>query len=281
MGFAGGNNVAMRQILESKEYKYIVLLNIDTVVDKDWLTELVRRAELDSQIGAVQSLILLHDQPDLINTSGNQMHYLGFGWCGSYGLRVTGYGLRVLEIGYASGAAVLYRADVLRQVGLFDEKFFMYHEDLDLSWRIRLVGYKVVLAPKSLVYHKYQFSRNKKKWFWSERNRLWCFFSNYSLRTIILFLPIFIFMELGILLYSLIDGWFEEKIRSYGEILGSIDYIIKKRRQVQRIRRESDKAVLEYLTAKLDFAEIKNPLINYLASPILEGYFKMVRRWVR
>jgi len=277
MGFAGGNNTAIRQALRSESYKYVVLLNVDTVVDKNWLVELVKKAESNSQIGAVQSLIMLHDTPELINTAGNKLHYLGFGWSGNYESRITNHESRTSEIGYASGAAVLYRADVLRQVGLLDEQFFMYHEDLELSWRIRLAGYKIILAQQSIIYHKYQFSRHKKKWYWTERNRLLVYFTMYKLRTIILFAPIFVFIEVGILVYSLIDGWLIWKFKSYWEVLASIPYIIKKRRKIAALRQVSDKQILAHMMSKLDFPEIKNPLIKIL-NPILAGYFRLIHQ---
>ena len=285
LGFAGGNNTGVRQALKSANYKYIVLLNIDTVVDKNWLTELVKIAESDDEIGAAQSLILLHDTPELINTAGNMLHYLGFGWSGEYKQKCQMSNVKsnpkvkcqTPEIGYASGAAVLYRNDILQKIGLLDEQFFMYHEDLELSWRIRLAGYKIVLAPRSIIYHRYQFSRHKKKWYWTERNRLLVYFTMYKLRTIILFAPMFVFIEVGILVYSLIDGWFVWKLKSYWEVLASIPYIIKKRWQIAALRQVSDKQILAHMTSKLDFPEIKNPLIKFI-NPILAGYFKLIYR---
>jgi GT2 family glycosyltransferase len=295
LGFAGGNNTAIHKALKLEKYKYIVLLNIDTVVDKNWLSELVQKAESNSQIGAAQSLIMMHGQPEVINTSGNKLHYLGFGWSGNYQRLWVGVSdphpkgnqcvkmgggedtpTQPRQIGYASGAAVLYRADVLQKVGLLDEKFFMYHEDLELSWRIRLAGFKIVLAQQSIVYHKYQFSRHKKKWLWTERNRLLTYFSLYKLRTLILFAPIFIFVEFGVLVYSLIDGWFWRKIKAYCQVLASIPYIVKKRRQIHSIRQISDRQILGQMTPKLNFPEI-NGLASTTVNPILQWYFKIMR----
>ncbi|HBH46392.1 MAG: hypothetical protein A2445_04830 [Candidatus Jacksonbacteria bacterium RIFOXYC2_FULL_44_29] len=321
LGFAGGNNLALRQILESNNYEYAVMLNIDTVTDAKFLSELVKKVEADLKIGAVQSLILLHDDPKLINTSGNALHYLGFGWAGNYQKEIKavipsesrgqpeadhplgeislGLGLPAgrdpsitlagarfsrddsHEVGYCSGAAVLYRIDILRQIGLLDEKFFMYHEDLELGWRIRLAGCKNVLAPESIVYHKYQFSRHKKKWFWTERNRLLVYFSLYRWQTLLILAPVFLFVELGMLAYSLIGGWFWYKLRSYIEVLLSINYIIDKRRRIRRLRQVGDQMIFRQMTGKFDFAEIKNPVITYIVNPILLIYFWLARVLVR
>ncbi|MBI4359719.1 MAG: glycosyltransferase family 2 protein [Candidatus Jacksonbacteria bacterium] len=281
LGFAGGNNRAITEALRNEKYSYIALLNVDSAVDPAWLSRLVERANEDDTIGAAQSLILLHDT-NLINTSGNVLHYLGFGWSGEYRekLPITNYQLPIKDIGYASGAAVLYRASALRKVGLLEERFFMYHEDMELSWRLSLAGYRITCAQKSIVYHKYQFSRNKKKWFWVERNRLLTFFTMYRLRTIFVFMPAFLFTELGIVAYSLMDGWFAQKMQSYGDVFGSFSWIRKKRQAVNALRIISDREAVSLMVSRLDFPEIKNPLV-WGAGFFLEAYFKIIRAFIK
>jgi len=283
LGFSAGNNQALHKIIKSDKYKYAVLLNIDTKAEPGWLEQLVKIAEADNQIAAVQSLILLYNQPKRINTAGNKLHYLGFGWSGSYFKKMTNIKYQALDtsIGYASGAGVLYRVKTLCKIGLFDEKFFMYHEDLELSWRLRLAGYKIRLAPKSIVYHKYHFARHKKKWYWTERNRWLVYFTMYKLRTLILFAPVFLFIEAGVLVFSLLNGWFLYKLRAYLDFLMSIPYIIKKRQMIARLRQINDQEVIKQMEACLQFAQIKNPLIKKLVNPILEKYFSTVKLLIK
>lgn len=277
LGFAEGNNVGLKAALK-ENFEYLVLLNQDTAVEPDWLTELVKKAESDDKIGAAQSLILLYNQPELINTAGNMLHYLGFGWSGQFKFQISKFKVGD-QIGYASGAAVLYRANVLRQVGLLDEKFFMYHEDLDLSWRIQLAGYKIVLATQSIIYHKYQFFRHRTKFYFTERNRLICFFANYSLKTIILFLPALIFAETAMLAYSLLSNFFIDKIKGYGWLFKNFSYIIKKRRKLQALRRVEDKEIIKFMRGDLEFAGLKNVFVQ-LAGKVLQAYFEVVKMWV-
>lgn len=294
LGFAGGNNQAMREILKNNKYEFCALLNADTVVDPDWLSALIAAAGNDSSICAAQSLILLNNARDTINTDGNQLHYLGFGWSGNY-LQLTtppnpsirtGEGLLdsasdLPSIGYASGAAVLYRLDALRAVGLFDEKLFMYHEDLELSWRMRLAGYKIILAHGSRVYHKYEFSRNPKKWFWVERNRLAVCCMLYKKRTLALLFPAFLCAEIGIILYSIIDGWFLMKLRSYGAFILLLPHIIAKRARIADFRCVSDREILNTMIGDFSFPKIKNSFVRYGASVFFKIYFIVVRRLVR
>src|SRR3989344_2086653 len=115
LGFAGGNNVGMRYAIEH-DFEYVYLLNQDTVVDPGFINEAVTVAQADVRIGAVQSKVLLYDKPELINSRGNMIHYLGFAFAGGY--RETDRPLAVSEIAYASGAACLLRVVALTEIGL-------------------------------------------------------------------------------------------------------------------------------------------------------------------
>lgn len=305
-GFAEGNNIAMRRAIDLN-YDYIVLLNMDTVVDPKWLEELVKVAEMRRSkreekgcvefcnrisqknangfkpIGAVQSLIMLYPKIDEINSLGNQLHFLGFGFC-------EGYGKKKLQIKnqtsklffYASGAAVLYPVEVLKRVGLFDPEFFMYHEDTDLSWRIRQAGYDVVLAPKSIIYHKYQFSRSILQFYYMERNRLIMLFENWRFGTLLLILPPFFVMELGQLGYAALRGLFWAKLRVYRYFLQPENWIrmIENKRKKAKLRKVKDRELAKLVVGKIEFQEISNPILKYLVNPVFNVYWKVVRNLI-
>lgn len=150
-GFAEGNNTGIRFVLDNLKTDYILLLNNDTVVDGRFLEELVNIAENNVQIGSVQSL-LLNSDGTLIDSLGQKI----FIW----GVEDIGMGLEIRnnieysEIFGSCAASALYRKEVFQKISLFDPDFFVILEDVDLSWKIRLEGFKAVLAPKSIVYHK-------------------------------------------------------------------------------------------------------------------------------
>ena len=254
-GYAKGNNIGVREALRA-DYKYIVLVNVDTMADKDWLKELVKAAE-NPEVGAVQPKILIANSKS-INTTGNVLHFLGFGYCANYGYDDT-FNERS-DIAAASGASVLYKSAVLKKVGLLDETFFMYLEDTDLSWRIREVGYRIIFEPKSIIYHHYAFSRNKTKFYHAEKNRIIFILKNYELKTILLLLPAFIITELLMLLYSAFGGWLGQKIKGYGFIIKHRKEILASRRKIQKTRKVKDKELKKYFSYKLAFNEVKNPL---------------------
>jgi GT2 family glycosyltransferase len=157
-GFAGGNNIGMKYALDHLSPKYILLLNNDTVVESKFLTELVNVSEKDKNIGSVQSL-LLRPEGKIIDSLGQELL--------DWGAKDKCIGeeyteVKKTEIFGACAASALYKSDVLRNVGLFDESFFMIFEDVDLSWRIRISGKSSILVPKSIVYHMRGLSGEKK-----------------------------------------------------------------------------------------------------------------------
>lgn len=269
-GYAGGNNLGLKQAWE-KDFDYSVLLNPDTEVEENWLKNLVKVAEAED-VGIVQSQVLFYSEKYLVNSIGNPLHFLGFSWSGGY-KTVTNSQLKVKEIALASGSSMLIKRAVLEKVGLFDERLFMYHEDVDLCWRARLAGWKIMLAPASKVYHKYSFSFGSKKFFYVERNRLVIFFSNYHLLSIILLLPIFLLTEVAMLVYSIFTGWFRYKFLSWLAFLFMLPHVIKKRREVKRLRTISDKQMIKSMSVALKFSDVDSLLLRYLYNPLSTLYF--------
>ena len=149
-GFAGGNNIGIRFALNT-DSQYILLLNNDTIVDPNFLTELIKAAKKYKNIGSIQSLLLKPDGK-LIDSLGQEIYI----WSAmDKGINSTYIPLKKdKEIFGACAAAAVYPKEVLEKIGLFDEDFFVIFEDVDLSWRIRLKGFKSVLAVNSIVYHK-------------------------------------------------------------------------------------------------------------------------------
>jgi hypothetical protein len=88
-------------------------------------------------------------------------------------------------------------------------------------------------------------------------------------------------MEAGVIAYSIANGWFLYKLKSYGEVISLSSYIVQKRRKIAHSRRVSDKEVLRSMTGKFNFAEMRHPIIQYGANPILAIYFKVAKRLVK
>jgi GT2 family glycosyltransferase len=276
-GFAQGNNIAMERAL-NKGFDYIFLLNQDTIVEPDFLTKIVKLAESDDNIGSVQPKIMLYPDKDQVNSMGNAIHYLGFGFS-SGGYQEFKGDLKPKEVTYASGAAVLYKAAVLEKVGLFDPEFFMYHEDLDLGWRIRMAGYKNMLVPDAVIYHKFEFSKSVKKYYYMERNRFITILENYKWLTILLITPACLAMELGLFLFAIKSGFAKEKLRVYAYFLKLSSWlkIFKHRKDKNKIRKVKDKDIVKFFTGKIEFQEIDNFILKKIANPIFNLYWRIIR----
>ncbi|HAZ28160.1 MAG TPA: hypothetical protein DCY48_00055 [Candidatus Magasanikbacteria bacterium] len=279
-GFAGGNNVGVRWAL-AHGFDYVFFHNNDGFMASNCLEPIVEAMEKDKTIGAAQSLMLLHPETDLINSTGNSFHYLGFGFCDQYRMKFEELRLPpIKEISYASGAALLMRADLIRQYGMWDENFFLYHEDLEWSLRLRAVGYRIVLVSDSIFYHKYQFSRSITKFYWMERNRYGTMLMFFKWRTLVLLLPIGLALELGLWFFAFKGGWADKRVQIYRYWLQPKHWTLwlKKRKNIQSMRKVSDRFLLSFSVAGIYFQDksVDNPLVRYIANPVMTLYYWIV-----
>lgn len=175
-GFARGMNLGARRALELGA-RAVVILNDDTVVAPGWLAPLVAELDVGSpgRVGAVQPKLLSADDPVLVNSLGVELGRDGAGTdMGRGGCDDGDTAARDLEI--FTGGAVLLSADFVRDTGGFDERFFMYYEDVDLALRGAERGWRYRLAPASTVYHRGSAtapSIGDRAVYHRERNRLW------------------------------------------------------------------------------------------------------------
>ncbi len=279
LGFAKSNNVGLQYAIDNG-YEYVYLLNQDTGVDQNFLSEAIGVMNSDVKIGAVQSKLMLFYDREKINSWGNEIHFLGFAYAGGY--KVKDFDLPVREIAYPSGACVLIKTSALKYVGFFNEEFYMYHEDVDLGWRLWLAGYSCVLAPKSIVYHKYEFSRSIKKFYFMERNRYLVVLQNYKSLTLLLLAPAMILMDLMMFVYSFYGGWWRQEIDVYKYFFrtNSMVKLAKTRHEVQKMRRVSDREIIKRFTGKIDFQDFNNPILIYLVNPFFSFYLRLIKFFI-
>jgi len=157
-GYAGGNNVGIRQALAKKQFEYIWILNNDTIIEEHALDELLQCARRDLSAGVFGSTLVDSHKLDLVQTAGGcRYHPLTTVMTTIYGGQSLDHVLTLdsdIQLDYISGAAMFCRAKMLEEVGLFDERFFLYYEEMDLSCRMRSIGFTQRWCNKSIVYHK-------------------------------------------------------------------------------------------------------------------------------
>lgn len=211
IGFAAGNNQGIRYAIENLDPDYILLLNSDTIVTPNFLEPLISLMHTGSKIAAVQPKLLKYVKETSLHIidSAGQIAY-------KYGsVRDIGIGKpdgplynQRKEIFGACAAAVLYRVSALKDVGLFDERLFCLFEDVDLSWRLRLKGYKIMYEPASIVFHKRGVSGRIRKEnriirrFYGFRNCLVVTIRYYPIIYIIIFLPVHIYRLITALFFK-------------------------------------------------------------------------------
>jgi GT2 family glycosyltransferase len=244
---------------------WLFFLNPDARADRRCLETLLR--PVDDRTGVVGAQVLLPD--GRVNAGDNPLHLTGVAWAGGFGAaREDGPPRAVASV---SGAALLASARTFSQVGGLCERFFLYMDDIDLCWRMRLAGWNVIFAPQAVVWHDYQFDKGPQKWYWLERNRLWAVLSNYSAAALLLLAPMLLVSELVVTCTALRDGWLRELLRAWGSLFASVPELRSWRRKVQSTRRARDSELMELMAARFETELLENSLA-LRAAPLMSGY---------
>jgi GT2 family glycosyltransferase len=283
--YSAANNAGAKQAL-SDGADFLVIANMDTAFDEKWLSELIAALESDESIGIAQSKILvypLEGEKAKINSLGNKLHFLGFGFTSAYMEDDRPIeGLPEIK-GYASGCSLAIKKEVFGAIGGYNEDYFMYHDDVEVGWKAKLLGYKTVLAPKSICFHKFEFSRSVKKIYFMERNRFLFIFSFYELTTILAIVPALIIMEAGQLVFALLRGWLPEKLRSYAYFFSISNWrrLLAERKKIQTSRKVFDKDLIDFLEGEIYSQDIDNPILKRLANPFFKTYLSFAAKVIK
>jgi GT2 family glycosyltransferase len=276
LGFAGGCNVGAA----ASTAPLLLFLNPDAMPTPGCLQALRAAAAERPGWGAWQALITLPGGRE-INTSGGETHFLGMGWAGSCGDPVETAPEVPTEVSFASGAALVVRREAWDRVRGFDERYFMYGEDLDLGLRLWLSGYGVGLVPSARVEHDYEFDKGERKWLLMERNRWWTVLSDYPAGLLLPLLPALLGAELVLLLVAARGGWLRAKLRAQAAVLRELPQILARRREVQLRREVGAAALAARLSAGLDNPYLgREARIRGLAA-LQRGYWAAVRAILR
>jgi N-acetylglucosaminyl-diphospho-decaprenol L-rhamnosyltransferase len=247
LGFAGGCHAGA----QASRAPLLLFLNPDAVPAPGCVAALRACAVQRPGWGAWQALVTLADGAH-VNTAGNLVHFLGFGWAGGMGLQVADVDEHPREVGFASGAAMAVRREAWDAAGGFDERYFMYGEDLDLSLRLRLAGWGVGVVPAARVAHDYAFAKGDYKWFYLERNRWWTLTGVYPTRLLALLAPALLAFELALLLAAWQGGWLRAKLRAQAAVVRLLPAMLRRRRAVQATAVIPPGAFAVHLTPSLD-----------------------------
>lgn len=208
-----GFSKAVNEGIKSAKAPYILLLNNDTKIKKGFIKNLLNTIKSDEKIFSVEAKMIQYNRPEKVDSAGTFYNALGWAFARGNGKSSSKYNKRCETFASCAGAA-LYRKQMLEELGLFDEKFFAYLEDIDIGYRAKLHGYRNVYEPKAVVYHVGSASSGAKynafKVRVSARNNIYLIYRNMPAIQILLNLPCFI-VGFGIkLLFFVKKGFLKE-----------------------------------------------------------------------
>ena len=232
LGFSAASNIAIKSI----NTEYVALLNNDAVPQADWLQNLIRAIEKQPEAGFCASKMLFYDNPGVIDRAGDIFTTAGAALLRGRGKPSDHYISPERVFGACAGAA-LYRTKMLDDIGLFDEDFFLVYEDVDLSFRAQLRGYKCLYVPDAVVYHHAGSSIGNDtpiSVYYSHRNLEWVYIQNMPGKLIKKTIPGHVIYNMASFLFFVARGRGADFIRAKWHALKGLKRALAKRRHIQK-----------------------------------------------
>lgn len=250
-GFATAINIGVKQSAS----EYVALLNNDTEADENWLSEIVKCAERNPEIASFCSKLLNYDNRRKIDGIGILVNEVGqarsIGWeeedHGQYDQEMPIFG--------ATGGAALFKKDIFIKVGMFDEHYFMYSEEVDWAFRAQFRGYKSLYCPKAIVYHKHKASSGKrldKLEYWQFKNMYMTIIKDYPSSIMLKKWRLLkmILVYLNTIFYQLRNGFIWPPIAVSGSLIINLPYLLDQRKRIQKTKKVSDEYIESFLVNK-------------------------------
>jgi len=252
IGFAAANNLGIK-LCDNTDF--VLLLNPDAFLEPDFLNELVDGANRHPNVAAFGGLLLNYSDPSIIDGVGDYLNIAGKPGRIGHGYKVDRAILAEKEIFSPCAAAALYRRDALVAVSGFDEDFFCYIEDVDLSFRLRLVGYRCLLLPKAIAHHIGSATTGGRHSdfavYHGHRNLVWAFIKNMPGILLWILLPLHLMMNLVAIFWFAFRGQGKVILRSKLDAIKGIPKMWRKRAKIQEKRVVSVNEIWRHLDKKL------------------------------
>ena len=276
LGFAAGCNAGAA----AASGELLVILNPDAAPLAGF-GDAIRRPWTERRGWAAWQALVADSGGTEINSAGNPMHFTGIVWAGGHGRPIAEAPSSPREVPVLSGACLAIPLPTWREVGGFPERFFLYHEDVDLSLRLRLRGGTLGIEPAAVVDHDYEFGAREHKWRWLERNRLAFLVRAYPAALLVLLAPALLATELALLAVAAGGGWGGQKLAANLEALRWLPRLLRERREIQAARTVSAAEFASWLTPDLDSPFISPLARSAPARLLLRGYWRTLRLLLR
>jgi GT2 family glycosyltransferase len=261
-GFCYANNLGY----EMSRGRFVALLNNDTRAEPDWLFCLYKQMKDHEQIGICASRIVRHDNPDIFDAAGDSYDLSGVGFRRGHGECTDRYELRE-EVFGACAAAAMYRRSMLDDIGFFDESFFAVGEDIDLSFRAKMAGYRCMYIPDAVVRHKISETvgvGSNFQIYQSRRNVEYVYFKNMPWVLMLFTFPVHLLYNLLTFVQAFKEGRPQVFLKAKWDFLVNFGKVWKKRRTVQVQRKISLKELLSSFSMDYLFTRCKSELCQKL-----------------
>jgi GT2 family glycosyltransferase len=253
----------------------LVLLNPDAS-PRSGFGEAIRLPLLEQRDWAAWQALVADGSGKRINSAGNPVHFTGIVWAGGHGLPLA-LAPPAGEVIALSGACLAIPRRNWEELGGFPEPFFLYHEDVDLSLRLRLRGGILGIEPTAVVDHDYEFGAGEQKWRWLERNR-WAFLIRvYPTSLLIVLAPALLATELSLAVVSIAGGWGGQKLGATLDILRWMPRLLRERREIQATRAVSAARFASWLSVDLDSPFIPAIVRSRPARILMHGDWQLAR----
>lgn len=278
-GYCEGNNIGIRKA----KGDYVIILNPDTLVDTNWITELILAYEKYGD-GLYQPKFLTTTDHNTIMSTGNMINLFGFGFSRGKGDLDQGKFNEHEIIGYASGTCLFSKLEIFKKLNLFDPFLFAYHDDLDLCWRGALLDIQSHYVPKSIVYHPpegFSFKWSNFKFYLLERNRQYCLLTHYSRSTFFKLLPSLFLVDLFVSIFYLKKGMFSAKIKANFSIVKNWKHINQKYNELQKFRTVTDKSIIKSFNDEIDIPKvIRTDLYNEIFNNFIKNLSVFAKKFI-
>lgn len=248
LGFSAANNLA----IQSGSEEFIALLNADAVPDLKWIQRLIEAMDNTPDAGFAASKMLYFNRPWIIDRAGDGYTHAGAGLLRGRGQDAFNHCKREWTFGACAGGAI-YRRSMIENIGLFDEDFFLLYEDVDLSFRAQLRGYKCIYVPDALVYHMTSESigyDSPVSVYYAHRNLEWTYFQNMPNKLMLRSIHRHFLYNLMAFLYFSAKGLAKPFFLAKIDVLKGLKASMGKRKEVQRTKIVSDRYIWSIMEAE-------------------------------
>lgn len=257
-GFSLANNIA----LKTAKTEFVALLNNDAVAHPLWLKNLIDALRSYPEAGFAASKMLFYQHPEIIDRAGDGYTKAGTGLLRGRGEPEYSYSRKEWIFGACAGAA-LYRTCMFDDIGLFDEDFFLLFEDVDLSFRAQLRGYKCLYVPEAIVYHRASSSivyDSPLSVYYSHRNLEWVYIKNMPFRMFLRTILFHLVYDIAAFLYFAINGRAKDFVKAKWDALKGIKKMLKKRNQIQNNKKVDDSYIWNLLKEEVFMPRLRRRL---------------------